>query len=277
MSKSQKHAAGTSPDQRNINPDSALKHKSVISNQLLKMLSLQNITEPECLSSTEKPEVEKFLKSFEDYQKEGGKESALTFIEASLLTSIKKYELNVSVITEVALLNYLRKGTKPSSAEDIYNLLENEISVDPAASTGKNRLLSLMTSLEKAVAKLGLDESTPNADGFILPFCKKKEVVLSKLPEDFQDQFRKYDSLRVSASNDYELYSQLKEVCAMYNGSWEHYHPASHCQITRIHRHTMPISPTTNVAVVREISNSKILAQIGSIIFRRLGPPIGSL
>ena len=68
-----------------------------------------------------------------------------------------------------------------------------------------------MTSLEKAVAKLGLDEWTPNADGFILPFCKKKEVVLSKLPEDFQDQFRKYDSLRVSASNGYE----------MYNSSWE--------------------------------------------------------
>ena len=101
--------------------------------------------------------------------------------------------MNVSVITEVALLNYLRKGTKPSSVEDIYNLLENEISVDPAASTGKKRLLSLMTSLEKAVAKLGLDEWTPNADGFILPFCKKKEVVLSKLPEDFQDQFWKYD------------------------------------------------------------------------------------
>ena len=105
------------------------------------MLSLQNIT-------------------FEDYQKEGGKESALTFIETSLLTSIKKYELNVSVITEVALLNYLRKGTEPSSAEDIYNLLEKEVSVDPAASTGEKRLLSLMTSLEKAVAKLGLDEWT---------------------------------------------------------------------------------------------------------------------
>ena len=62
-----------------------------------------------------------------------------------------------------------------------------------------------MTLLEKAVATLGLDEWTPNADGFIFPFNQKKELVLSKHPEDFQDKFGKYESLRVLASTNYDL------------------------------------------------------------------------
>ena len=63
--------------------------------------------------------------------------------------------------------------------------------------------------------------STKKKVKFIFPLKKQKELVLSKLPRDFREDFKTYCDFRKEANSITELYKQLKEVGSEYSGSWE--------------------------------------------------------
>lgn len=125
-----------------------------------------------------------------------------------------------SSASDVDVLHFLKTLTKPKSVEDIARILEMHVGIDPSASTGDKKLLSLVVSFKKAVDKLGLSEQSTSDSELILPFKKKKEILLSKLPSQFQEEYDEFASYHKDPTDVKSLYQQLKQVEKKYSGSW---------------------------------------------------------
>lgn len=188
--------------------------------ELVNALSNQNGSVPPKLESLEQEAVEQFFEEYLSYEgKDKGKISK--FIEPFLLESLKEFEIGNVRATDSDILHYLRQHTKPKTVDDIINALEAKVGISSNATTTRNKLLSLVMSMRKTVDQLGLKEVAATDASFILPFKRKKELLLSKLPRDFQHDFEKYSSYRKEAENLQELYNQLTAVGEKYAGSWD--------------------------------------------------------
>ena len=157
--------------------------------ELVNALSNQNGSVPPKLESLEQEAVEQFFEEYLSYEgKDKGKISK--FIEPFLLESLKEFEIGNVRATDSDILHYLRQHTKPKTVDDIINALE--------AKVGPQTLRSFYLSKEKT------------------------QLLLSKLPRDFQHGFEQYSSYRKKAESLQELYNQLTAVGEKYAGSWDH-------------------------------------------------------
>ena len=111
------------------------------------------------------------------------------FVDDDLLMTIKEFELGDINAKDADVYLYLREESKVRHPNELIDYLYLNVGIDPGATSGSKRLLSLMKSLRSAKSQLGLQESAKKADDIILPLDVQKEILLSKLPPQFRKQF----------------------------------------------------------------------------------------
>ena len=179
------------------------------------------VKEPLVLTDTESESIQSFLKGYETYRKEGGPKSLIKFIDPALLTTIKIFELENESAKEQDIYHYLKRESKLKSPGELMQYLGKHIRIDPNASSGSKRLLSLMSSLQSVKTTLGMDETSKMPDDIILPLRVQRDVLLSKLPQEFKADFEMYSKFHKEPTDLGELYKQFKEVEKNYTGRWD--------------------------------------------------------
>ena len=176
---------------------------------------------PALLKDTESRNIQKLFEEYDNYKKRGGDKPLVEFIDHELLMTIKEFELGDVHARDADVYLYLKKESTLKNPKEIIGYLFLNVQMDPKATSGSKRLLSLMKSLRAAKTQLGLHESSTNADDVILPLDVQKQVLLSKMPKHFQKQFNLYSKFRKEPADMMEFYRQLKEVEKEYAGSWD--------------------------------------------------------
>ena len=144
------------------------------------------------------------------------------FIDAGLLELIRELEMEDPSADENAVYAFLFNETKPKTVRNIHQILCTEVRIDESKKTGKSKLQSLFLSLNATVKKLNLSDHSTNDHDFVFSYEQQKELLLSKLPKPFLQEFQVWEKYKPKAMNTKQLYFRLTAVEADYNGSWGH-------------------------------------------------------
>lgn len=192
-----------SPDRQNVNLRALLKALSV---------EKEPVQEPEILKNTDIKNIEVFLKQVQDYRNKGGEQSLFQFIDKSILSVICDLELQDKHATELDVWNFLQTECKPTSPAYLVEVLNTEVGIDPKVIGGKAKLQDLFASFKRTVDKLGLDVDGEESGEFIYSFDNQKQLLLSKLPPAFLEEYNVWLTFKATPTTHVQLYKQLLEV-----------------------------------------------------------------
>jgi len=184
--------------------------------------SSAEIEEPNNLVDLEPENIDGFIHELKRYKERGGNKGMFEFIDAGLLQLIRELEMEDPSADENAVYAFLFNETKPKTVRNIHQILCSEVRIDSSKKTGKSKLQSLFLPLNATVKKLNLNDHATNDHDFVFSYEQQKELLLSKLPKPFLQEFQVWEKYKPKAMNTKQLYFHLKAVEADYNGTWGH-------------------------------------------------------
>lgn len=187
---------------------------------LIQSLSVEKVPEPHVLKSPDLKRIEAFLNSFDLYKEHGGPRGLLEFIDKAMLSVFRELDMESPNATENEVLQHLRKECKPTSAEYIHEILQTEVRIDNTIISGKAKLQDLFASLTRTLKKLDISIEGDFKGGFMFSYERQMQLILSKLPQDFCEQYEIWAQYQPVAINHAQLYRQLITVEKHYTGNW---------------------------------------------------------
>ena len=149
--------------------------------------------------------IKQFIDEFDQYKANGGSMEVSSFIDEDLLKTIKNMYIFNPLATNDHILQFLRNRIiEKLDFREKFQYLNKNVKIHPDAAEGDEKLVSLFTSLTKALRLMDMTDK--------LPFKKKKELLMKALPKRFVADLEAYEFTIKVSENENELWKACIEV-----------------------------------------------------------------
>ena len=192
--------------------DSSTQVKEFLSALQRTIKSQEEMEKPPCLRDLK--DKKRFISSYRQYREKGGQESIRAFIDESLLQTLT-FTVFSGSIDDDRLLEYLDE-TNISTKEDIDQALK-QVAMDTSLESHQDKVLSLFSSLQRALNSVGLTENPRQSDGRCFSESGQIQWLISRLPDSFRNEVQ--SSLRYSKKieSKKDLFSFLVTEASRFN------------------------------------------------------------